>query len=294
MTALVTSPSNSSATTLHHDNPDAVRAAVREQYAAVANAPSTSCAPGCCGPNPNASLALGYTEADLAAVPEGANMGLGCGNPQAIAALREGETVIDLGSGGGFDCFLAARQVGAKGRVIGIDMTADMIAKARNNARTLNASNVEFRLGEIEHLPVANDTADVILSNCVINLSPDKQAVFRDAFRALKPGGRLAISDIVRIADMPAELASRVDALTGCIAGAAAVTDIEAHLASAGFVNVRVTIKPESREMVAGWLPGSGAENYVTSATIEAEKPGPLTVTRAPTPAACCAPGCCD
>src|SRR5512139_3090700 len=152
-----------------------VRAAVREQYGNIArSSTAASCTPGCCGPGADASLKLGYSAEDLAAVPEGANMGLGCGNPQAIAALKPGETVLDLGAGGGFDCFLAAKQVGPTGRVIGVDMTADMVAKARANAQKLEAKNVEFRLGEIEHLPVADGTVDAILSNCVINLSPDK------------------------------------------------------------------------------------------------------------------------
>ena len=153
---------------------DEVRAAVREQYGNIARSTGASCAPSCCGPGAGVSVKLGYSPEDLAAVPEGANMGLGCGNPQAIAALKTGETVLDLGAGGGLDCFLAAKQVGPTGRVIGVDMTADMVAKARANAAKLEAKNVEFRLGEIEHLPVADGTVDVILSNCVINLSPDK------------------------------------------------------------------------------------------------------------------------
>ena len=206
-------------------------------------------------------------------MPEGANLGLGCGNPQAIAALRPGELVVDLGSGAGFDCFLAAQQVGPTGHVIGVDMTHEMLKKARENAGKIGAGNVEFRLGEIEHLPIADNAADVILSNCVINLVPDKAQVFREAYRVLKPGGRLAVSDVVNTTPLSAELQVDTALLCGCIAGAAPVERIEAWLAEAGFADVRVSPKPESREMIATWATGRGIENFVASATVEARKP---------------------
>lgn len=261
---------------------DDIRSAVREVYGNIARN-GGGCGPGCCGPGPSASRALGYSAEQLEAVPEGANLGLGCGNPQAIAALRPGETVLDLGSGGGFDCFLAAQQVGPTGRVIGVDMTAEMVTKARANARALQAS-VDFRLGEIEHLPVADATVDVILSNCVINLSPDKAAVFREAFRALKPGGRLAISDVVAIRPIPEALSRDVAAVAGCVAAAASVETLRGLLASAGFEEIRISVQDESREVIAGWLPEAGIERYVRSATLEATKPS----------RACCAPSCCQ
>jgi SAM-dependent methyltransferase len=255
---------------------DEVRAAVRSQYGKIAEqGGGCGCAPSCCGPSAGASKSeeFGYSRGELSAVPDGADLGLGCGNPQAIAALRPGETVLDLGSGGGLDCFLAARQVGPTGRVIGVDMTPEMVTRARANARKARAESVEFRLGEIEHLPVADTSVDVILSNCVINLSPDKASVFREAFRVLKPGGRVSVSDIVETAPMPESLRGRVGALTGCIAGAARVDTVRALMLDAGFVDVRVTPKPGSGEFIRDWIPGSGAERYVASASIEARKP---------------------
>jgi ubiquinone/menaquinone biosynthesis C-methylase UbiE len=200
-------------------------------------------------------------------------MGLGCGNPQAIANLTPGETVLDLGSGGGFDCFLAARQVGKSGHVIGVDMTPAMVSKARANAEQAGYSNVEFRLGEIEHLPVADGTVNVILSNCVINLSPDKARVFRDCFRVLKPGGRLAISDVVAFADIPAHIQEDMALLTGCMAGASLISDLEEMLAAAGFVDVRIAPKEESKSFIREWAPGTPVTDYVVAATIEALKP---------------------
>jgi len=216
---------------------------------------------------------MGYSDAELAAVPEGANLGLGCGNPQAIAAMQPGEVVIDLGSGAGFDCFLAARQVGDAGQVIGVDMTHEMLKKARDNAAFIGARNVEFRLGELEHLPIADNTADVVISNCVINLVPDKQQVFCEAFRVIKPGGRLAVSDVINTAPLSAELQSDPALLCGCVAGAAPAERIEAWLVSIGFVDVRVTPKPESRELIKTWAPGRDIENHVVSAMVEARKP---------------------
>ena len=256
--------------------PEEIRAQVRARYGGIAVAGGSCCAaPGCCSQplgNPATSASVGYAAEEMAAVPDGANMRLGCGNPQAIAELKPGETVLDLGSGGGFDCFLAARQVGAAGRVIGVDMTPEMISKARANARQGGFANVEFRLGEIEHLPVADSSADVIMSNCVINLSPDKAQVFAEIFRALRPGGRLAVSDVVAIAPLPPELRASTEAYTCCAAGAAPVAEIKAMLKQAGFSAVTVEIKEESRAFIKDWLPGSGIENYVRSALITAGK----------------------
>jgi len=278
---------------MNDTNADQVRNAVREHYGKVAEADAPGCAPGCCGAGAAASLRLGYSEQDLAGVPEGADLGLGCGNPQAIADLQPGQTVIDLGSGAGFDCFLAARRVGPAGKVIGIDMTPAMVTKARNNARKAGIQGVEFRLGEIEYLPVADATADVILSNCVINLVPDKKAAFREAWRALKPGGRLAISDVVAVAPLPGVLQEKVAALTGCISGASPVDELRGALSEAGFTDVRIDVKPESREFIRDWMPGSGAEDYIASAAIEATRPH---IDKAGSEAgaqACCGPNCC-
>jgi len=210
---------------------------------------------------------------DVATVPAGANMGLGCGNPQAIAALKPGETVLDLGSGGGFDCFLAARQIGDHGRAIGVDMTPAMISKARANADQGGYHNVEFRLGEIENLPLADHSVDVIISNCVINLSPDKERVFKETFRVLKPGGRLAISDVVATAALPEAVRHDVTLYTGCMAGASLIDEIERMLTSAGFMDIRLKPRDESRSFIRDWAPGSRIEDYVVSATIEAVKP---------------------
>ncbi|AVM74921.1 arsenite methyltransferase [Magnetospirillum gryphiswaldense] len=264
-------------------NPDQIRAMVRNRYGAIADgAASSCCAPSsagvsCCGGGESPSsddLArrMGYGDDDLEAAGAG-NLGLGCGNPQAIAAMRPGEVVVDLGSGAGFDCFLAAAQVGESGHVIGIDMTHEMLAKARDNAAKLGLTQVEFRLGEIEHLPIADNVADVVISNCVINLSPDKPGVLREAFRVLKPGGRVAVSDVVMLKTLPPELATRTELFAGCVGGAASADDLRRWLGEAGFVDIKVEPKSESRDLIREWAPGLGVEDYVASAVIQARKP---------------------
>ena len=222
-----------------------IKKVVRDKYGKIANQQSSCCqpaAPCCCGGDATSviSKTIGYSDEELAAVPEGANLGLGCGNPIALASLKPGEIVIDLGSGAGFDCFLAAQKIGNSGKVIGVDMTAEMIEKARENAYKGNFTNVEFRLGEIEHLPVADNIADVLISNCVINLSPDKAQVFREAFRVLKPGGRLMISDIVLLAELPEPIEQSIDAYVGCLAGALLKDDYLGKIKSAGFQHIEV------------------------------------------------------
>jgi SAM-dependent methyltransferase len=262
---------------------EAVRRHVRLDYArvAVADDQGNGCgvASSCCGTSDDAqinqliSIRLGYSQAEREAVPAGADLGLGCGNPRAIASLRQGETVLDLGSGAGFDCFLAAAEVGESGRVIGVDMTPEMVDKARRNAKKGGYTTVEFRLGEIERLPVTDDSIDCIISNCVINLSPDKPAVFRESFRVLKPGGRLAISDVVATAELPHTLTEDAHLHSACIAGAAQIDTLHAILDENGFTDIRIEPKDASRAFIRDWAPGRGVEDYVVSATIEAVKP---------------------
>lgn len=255
-----------------------IREFIRNNYAKIAAEGSEGgCCSSCCGGATmvdinKASIDFGYSEIDLNTVPSGANMGLGCGNPIAIANLKEGEIVLDLGSGGGFDCFLARGQVGETGYVIGVDMTPEMIKLARKNAQESGFNNVEFRLGEIEHLPVADNTVDVIISNCVINLSTEKEQVFREAYRVLKPGGRLSISDVVATAELPEHIKNDLHMMAGCIAGAEFVDHIRVMLQDAGFKNIRMIPKDNSREIINNWIPNKNVEDFVASFIIEAEK----------------------
>ena len=266
-----------------HKSSDDIRNQVRESYTKVAEANNNSEACGiessCCGVSDDLdintlnSLRLGYSNDDLDNVPGGADMGLGCGNPRAIAGLSAGETVVDLGSGGGFDAFLAAREVGESGKVIGVDMTPTMISKARNNASKADFQNVEFRLGEIEHLPIADNTVDVIISNCVINLSPNKAQVFSDAFRILKSGGRLAISDVVASCEMPEEMKNDPALYAGCMAGASLIEDLEIILQDSGFKEIKIIPKDESKDFIKDWAPEYNVTDFVLSAHIEGIKP---------------------
>jgi SAM-dependent methyltransferase len=279
-----------------------VRETVRAGYAAIAErgvwtkdgpASGGCCGGGgCCGPatfSPEAlAQAIGYSNEDLAATPEGANMGLSCGNPTAIASRRKGEVVLDLGAGGGFDCFVAGPKVGAGGRVIGVDMTAEMVSKARANTvsyrEQTGLDNVEFRLGEIEHLPVADASVDVVISNCVLNLSPDKQQVWREIARVLKPGGRVAVSDLALRKPLPEAVRADLEQLVGCVAGAVLVEETRAMAQAAGLTDIELVSKPEYIKSMEDWqdplyrsligkLPeGSGASDYITSLDVTAQK----------------------
>lgn len=258
---------------------DEVRRAVRESYGHVASTGGSCCGPAasCCGPVEDhrepVSIRLGYCADDLAGVPAAADLSLGCGNPGAIAELKPGETVLDLGSGAGLDCFLAAEQVGAGGHVIGVDMTPEMVTRARANAVHGGYANVEFCLGEIEHLPVADGSVDVIISNCVINLSPDPASVFAEAARVLKPGGRLAISDVVAFAEIPEDVRGDLALRSACVSGASPVHEIERMLQRAGLEQIRVAPQDDSKDFMANWAPGLPITEFVVSATIKAVKP---------------------
>lgn len=276
---------------------ESIRNLVRDGYAAIAkNTSSDCCSPGvsCCGSSPQDSdkLAreLGYTVEELQSLPESANMGLSCGNPAALAALKPGEVVLDLGAGGGFDVFVAGRKVGPTGRAIGVDMTPEMLAKARRNTahhrKSTGWDNVEFRLGEIEHLPVADNAVDAIISNCVINLSPDKAQVWNEMARVLKPGGRVAVSDIALLKPLPDSVREMVEALIGCVAGAVLVKDTERFARMAELANVEVKIKPEYvaamenfddplyRRIVEHLPADSKPADYIASIEVTARKPG--------------------
>ncbi|WP_186429674.1 arsenite methyltransferase [Clostridium sp. BSD9I1] len=267
------------------NNKEEVRGHIRKRYAGVAKNASKGCGcgSGCCGGNENTldynpnyieevSNKIGYTKGDVNSVPEESNMGLGCGNPIAIAGLKEGEGVLDLGSGGGFDCFLARRQVGESGYVIGVDMTPEMIQLSRKNAEKSKYTNVEFRLGEIEYLPVRDKSIDVIISNCVINLSLDKEQVFREAYRVLKSGGRLSISDVIATAELPESMKQDLAMLCGCISGAEYSENIKNILEKVGFKDIKMTPKDNSKEIIKSWAPNTDVQDYVASFIIEAKK----------------------
>jgi arsenite methyltransferase len=250
------------------ETPD-VRTIVREKYGAIAEGKSSGCCGGGCGCGDAGGVLaeIGYGQDEVSAIPEGANLGLGCGNPLAHAEPRPGETVLDLGSGAGIDCFLAAREVGPTGHVIGVDMTPAMIERARANAARSGATNVEFRLGEIEHLPVADATVDLIISNCVVNLSPDKPQAFREAFRVLKPGGRLVVSDLVLTRKLDPELQKNVDLYVGCVAGASLEAEYLGHIAAAGFRDVAV-LERKAYSVGVDALPEGSAERAAFDAVV--------------------------
>lgn len=258
-----------------------VKQEVRAAYKGVAEANNQNKSCGnsrsCCGvsakPDQEYSKELGYSQDDLNSVPEGCNMGLGCGNPQEIASLKLGEVVLDLGAGGGFDAFLAAKQVGSTGKVYGVDMTPEMLNKARTNAIKGGYQNVEFLLGEIEHLPLPNNTIDVIISNCVVNLSTNKTQVFNESFRVLKEGGRIAISDMVAYKPLPLEMLNNKELYCNCISGAATINELKKILINAGFIDIVIEPQENSRMFIKDWVPGSDSENYVVSAKIKAVKP---------------------
>lgn len=263
------------------NNKEKIRKSIIENYAKVAlkgtNGGGCCCSSGCCCDNTlfnisEVSKRIGYSEEDIFNTPFEANMGLGCGNPIAIAAIKEGETVLDLGSGGGFDCFLARRQVGDAGYVIGVDMTPEMIKLARDNAEKSGYTNVEFRLGDIEYLPVADSSVDAIISNCVINLSLDKIQMFKEAYRVLKKGGRLSISDVVATARLPENIKKDLELVAGCIGGAEYVDDIKLMLKNSGFQDIKLKPKDNSKEIIKSWFPDRHIEDFVSSFVIEATK----------------------
>lgn len=248
-----------------------VKKTIQDTYASMSRGERRSC---CSADTNPVSVQLGYSGEQLKNIPEGADPGLGCGNPIELASIRRGETVLDLGSGAGFDCFIAAREVGEEGKVIGVDMTPEMIEKARRSAERAGIRNVEFRLGEIENLPVEDNSVDVVISNCVVNLADDKQAVYDEAFRVLKPGGILVISDILARVTLPDELKQDENLVAGCIGGAIPAEELYPIIEKAGFTDILITPKHNSTDIISGWQPGSNIEDYIFSAYIFAIKPG--------------------
>jgi len=284
-------------------DPETVRQTVRQSYGQIARSGGSCCSssPTCCGSSPVASEDLakhiGYSNDELSGLPDSANMGLSCGNPNALAALQPGEVVLDLGAGGGFDVFIAGRKVGATGRAIGVDMTPEMLAKARKNIAIYRErsglNNVEFRLGEIEHLPLPDNSVDVVISNCVINLSPDKPQVWREIARVLKPGGRVAVSDLGLLKPLPAAIVEMVEALVGCVAGAVLISETERMAKQAGLGEIVTNAKPAYIDGMVDWQdplyqkiiaqlpPGAKASDYITSLEVTARK---LATDKAPQP----------